>query len=381
MRISYSSLESFQTCPAKYKFSEIDKLKSPKSKEAIFGTLIHKTLQMMHDPSAIAPPTEEEVLAFFGNSWDKELYASESEEMMAFEQGVRILKDYYKRNYPANFHVLGLESFFEAPIKDGEEIHQITGKIDRIDKLKDDTYEVIDYKTSRTLPSQKSVDENMQLAMYHLGLLNKWPNLADKPVKLSLYFLRHGEKLSTIKTGEKLKETTEKVLEIIDKIKVSNFAPEINPLCDWCGFQSVCPYFSHKFNPPAGGATIDDKKIKEIVEEYLQIKERSKKEASRVAELQALINQYCDETKIDRVFSDTGYVSRALQERFSYDEKKAMEILREIGKLEEFLTVDVKKLGKNIETFSRDEKNKINEARIKKEFKVLSAKKTKKGSE
>ena len=54
-----------------------------------------------------------------------------------------------------------------------------------------------------------------------------------------------------------------------------------------------------------------------------------------------------------------------------------MEILREIGKLEEFLTVDVKKLGKNIENFSRDEKLKINEARTKKEFKVLSAKKTK----
>jgi len=373
MRISYSSLESFLTCPAKYKFSEIDKIKSPKSKEAIFGTLIHKTLQMMHDPSALAPPTEEAVLAFFGASWNKEVYASESEEMMAFEQGVRILKDYYKRNYPANFHVLGLESYFEAPIKDQNEVHSITGKIDRIDKLPDDTFEVIDYKTSRTLPSQKSVDGNLQLAMYHLGLLNRWPNLADKPVKLSLYFLRHGEKLSTIKTGGKLKETAEKVLEIIDKIKVSNFAPEINPLCDWCGFQNICPYFSHKFKKE----TIDDQKIKEIVEEYLSIKERSKKETSRAAELQKLINQYCDETKIDRIFSDTGYVSRALQERFSYDDKKAMEILREIGKLEEFLTVDVKKLTKNIESFSRDEKNKINQARIKKEFKVFSAKKTK----
>ncbi|MDP3057788.1 MAG: PD-(D/E)XK nuclease family protein [bacterium] len=374
MRISYSSLESFLTCPAKYKFSEIDKIKSPKSKEALFGTLIHKTLQMMHDPSTLVSPIEEEVLAFFSSSWDKDVYASESEEMTAFEQGVKIIKDYYKRNYPANFHILGLESFFEAPIKDGEEIHSITGKIDRIDKLKDDTFEVIDYKTSRTLPSQKSVDENMQLAMYHLGLLNKWPNLAGKPVKLSLYFLRHGEKLSTIKNTEKLKETTEKILEIIDKIKVSNFAPEINPLCDWCGYQSICPYFSHKFKKE----TIDDKKIKEIVEEYLGIKERSKKEASRVVELQKLINQYCDEAKIDRIFSDTGYVSRALQERYSYDEKMAKEILKEIGKLEEFLIVDVKKLGKSVESFSRDEKKKINEARTKKEFKVLSAKKTKK---
>ncbi|TSA57417.1 PD-(D/E)XK nuclease family protein, partial [bacterium] len=38
MRISYSSLENFKQCPLKYKFSQIDKIKEPKSKEAIFGT-------------------------------------------------------------------------------------------------------------------------------------------------------------------------------------------------------------------------------------------------------------------------------------------------------------------------------------------------------
>lgn len=373
MRISYSALESFLTCPAKYKFSEIDKIKTPKSKEAIFGTRIHETLRMMHDPAKLAPPSEEEVLAFFSNSWDKSVYSSESEELIAFEQGVRIIKDYYKRNYPANFHILGLESYFEAPVKDKDETHSVIGKIDRIDKLKDGSFEVIDYKTSRTLPSQKSVDDNLQLSIYHLGLLNRWPDLAGKTVKLSLYFLRHGEKISTAKSGEKLKETTEKILETIDNIKESKFAPHVNPLCDWCGFQPVCPYFSHKFKKE----TIDGKKIKLIAEEYLQIKERDKKDASRIVELQKMINQYCDEAKIDRVFADSGYISRMLQERYSYDEKKAMEILRSIGKLEAFLTVDVKKLSKNIGEFTREEKNKIYEARKKKEFKVLSAKKNK----
>ena len=114
MRISYSALDSFLVCPAKYKFSEIDKIKTSKSKEAIFGTLIHETLRLVHDPKRLVPPSEEEMLKFFTNSWNKGIYSSEAEEAVAFEQGIRILKEYYAKNYPANFHIIDLESFLRS---------------------------------------------------------------------------------------------------------------------------------------------------------------------------------------------------------------------------------------------------------------------------
>lgn len=375
MRISYSALNSFLICPAKYKFSEIDKIKAPKSKEAIFGTLIHSALRMIHDPKRLIPPTEEEVLKFFSDSWNKEIYASEAEEAVAFEQGVRILKEYYAKNYPTKFRVIDLESYFDAAVEDGGEIHQITGIIDRIDKLKDDSMEIIDYKTSRSLPSQKTVDENLQLAVYHLGILKRWPMLAARPIKLSLYFVKHGEKLFTIKTDKDVEKTKEKILEIIDKIKKSDFAPVPNSLCDWCDFQPHCPYFSHKFNSLAGKEKIDDKKIKAAVDEYFKIKENSKKEAEKIIELAELINQYCDEQKVERVFSDSGYISRLPQERVSYDNEKITALLKSLGKLEEFLAVDLKKVAKNLDKFTREEKKKIEALQIKKKYKILSAKK------
>lgn len=375
MRVSYSALNSFLTCPAKYKFSEIDKIKTSKSKEAIFGMLIHSALRIIHDTKRLIPPAEEEVLKFFSNSWNKEIYESEAEEAVAFEQGVRILKEYYAKNYPTKFRVIDLESYFDAPIEDGKEIHQITGIIDRIDKLKDDSMEIIDYKTSRSLPSQKSVDENLQLAVYHLGILKRWPMLAARPIKLSLYFVKHGEKLSTIKTNKDVEKTKEKILEIIDKIKKSDFAPVPNNLCDWCDFQARCPYFSHKFNPLAGGEKIDGKKIKAAIDEYFKIKENSKKEAAKIIELAELINQYCDEQKVERVFSESGYISRLPQERISYNSEKITALLKSLGKLEEFLAVDIKKFAKNIDKFTREEKKKIEELQIKKKYKTLNAKK------
>ncbi|MBU3965081.1 PD-(D/E)XK nuclease family protein [Patescibacteria group bacterium] len=372
MRISYSALDAFLICPAKYKFSEIDKIKTAKSKSALFGTWIHETLKVLHEPARLTPATEDEVLSFFTKLWDKSVYSSEAEEMAAFGQGIKILKDYYAKNYPANFHIVNLESYFEAPIEDSGEIHTITGKIDRIDKLADGTFEIIDYKTGKTLPPQKDVDKNLQLSVYHLGVVNRWPSLKDKKVKLSLYFVKHGEKLSTTRSASELKETKERILEIVDKIKVSAFAPQPNSLCDWCDFKKLCPYFSHQFKKEA----INDAKIKQAVKEYLEIKEKSKKDDARIAELAEIINQYCDEQKLERVFIDEGFISRLLQGRYVYDENKLKDALAEIGKLDKYLTMDLTKIGKDIDSdnFTRDEKRKIESARTKKEFKKLSVK-------
>ena len=70
MRVSYSALDTFQTCPAKYKFQYIDKIKVPKSKEAIFGTIIHDCLKMYHEPSRFVPASQEELMQYFTKNWE-----------------------------------------------------------------------------------------------------------------------------------------------------------------------------------------------------------------------------------------------------------------------------------------------------------------------
>src|SRR3989338_5719784 len=100
MRISYSALETFKRCPLKFKFQYIDKIKTPKSKEAVFGTLLHSALKILHEPGLIIP-TEEEILKYITDNWDASLYASEQESTLAFSQAIKIMKDYYAKNYPA----------------------------------------------------------------------------------------------------------------------------------------------------------------------------------------------------------------------------------------------------------------------------------------
>lgn len=377
MRISYSALETFTTCPAKYKFQYLDRLPAPKSKEAVFGTLIHELLKMFHEPTRTSPLTEEELLKNFTEKWEPDIYEDSQEEAFAFHQGVEMLKNYYRQNQELKFNVVNLETFFEAPISDREEFHQITGKIDRIDKLEDNSFEVIDYKTARKMPAQKEIDDNLQLAVYHLGLVNRWPAFEkeNRPVKLTLYYLKHGEKLSTIKTNQGLNETKEKILSIIDEIKKSAFEPKINPLCAWCSYQRWCPLFKHKFSEQR---TANSEQIKNIIQEYFEIKAQQEKETKRITELKEAINRYCDQEGIDRVFGKTGYITRLLQKRFSYDLLKLKEILKPLGKWEEILTLDKAKFKKVIEQLPYELKKQIEEAKkLEREFRVITASKSK----
>lgn len=381
MRISYSGLESFSNCPAKYKYQYIDRIKTPKSKEAVFGTLIHECLRMFHNPAQITPFSEEELLKYFTEKWNSEIYQDKQEEAFAFHQGVEILKKYYLQNQNLSFNIVDLETLFKIPIQDeNKELHQVTGRIDRIDKLDSEagTFEIIDYKTTKKMPSQEMIDKNFQLSVYYLGVINRWPYLQkeNRPVKLSLYYLRHGEKLSTNQNNQQIKETKERILSLINQIEKSNFGPISNPLCDWCQYQPYCPLFKHKYIKEKQ-LTANEKQIKNVIKEYFEIKDKQSQDNKRLFELKTVINQYCDENELDRVFGDNGHITRLSQQRFSYNFNKVKEILKPINKWNEILTIDKTKFKKVVDSLPYDIKKQIDQAKkLEREFKVITMKRT-----
>ncbi len=380
MRLSFTAIETYQHCPLKFKFREIDKIKALQTKEAFFGSLIHKVLRTLHDTNRFIPPTEEEMLQYFSQNWKPELFVDKQEESIAFSLGVKILKNYYAKNYPAQFEVVDLEARFEAPISDGTEAHVITGIMDRIDKLEDGSFEIIDYKTTKRMPGQKIVDNNLQLAVYYLGAANRWPTILNdgRPAKLSLYYLQHGEKLSTFRTVKQLEETKEKILLTIDKIKEDlargKFEPLPGPLCGWCQYQKYCPLFKHKFKEKIP----TDEEIKRLTEEYFSLKEQSDQAIKRLAEIKTIINRYCEEQGVERVFTDSGYITRATKKTFVYDGKTLKDILEPLGKWKEILTIDTAKLKSIIVSLPLAKKRLIEKSKkVGKETKSLTATKTK----
>ncbi|TAK96988.1 PD-(D/E)XK nuclease family protein [Patescibacteria group bacterium] len=370
MRISYSALDTYQTCPLKYKFQNIDKIPVPKSKEAVFGTVVHSTMKFIHTPGLLSP-TLEQALDYFSKSWNSDVFESELEERAAFSQGVQMIQEYYKHNDPSKTKVVTLESSFQIPL--GE--HVISGIIDRIDKT-EDGYEIIDYKTAKKMPSQEKVDNDIQLSVYLKAFLHRYPKEIDnlQNLKVSLYYLKHGVKLTATRTAEQLQQSEQLFLDVIKLVEGSNFEPRISPLCDWCGYQKMCPMWKHKFKELR---KIDTAEVAQIIEDYVALKKQLASGKTHISELQEKIMQYMDSEGVEQVFGKSGVIARTLKRTYKYDETQLRAILEPIDKWEAVLKVDGIALRTILGALPTETKKAVEQAKtLDKESKSLLLKKS-----
>lgn len=357
MRLSYSTLGTYQTCPLKYKFKEIDRLREPKSKEAVFGTLVHSTLKFIHEP-ALLPPTLEDALNHFSKNWNDAVYDNPDEERAAFSSGVDMIRRYVEKNNPKDFTIVALESPFQIEIADATgATHTVRGIIDRIDKTPTG-YEIIDYKTGRKLPSQADVDHNLQLSVYAKAFLARYPKESERLENLtvSLYFLKHGVKLSSTRTSEDLRKVDDLFLETIADIEAGHFEPRVNPLCDWCGFQKICPMWKHKFRE-LRTATSEEKE--KAVNDYLAVKRAIELDKQKLMKLQETILEYMDAEDVERLFGDAGIIERARTVKYDYDAGKLRDALEPFSKWESVLAVNQTLVKKVLASLPLDTRKKI----------------------
>ncbi|MEK7599004.1 MAG: PD-(D/E)XK nuclease family protein [Patescibacteria group bacterium] len=379
MRISYSAIDTYKTCPLKYKFQEIDKIKVPKSKEAVFGTILHNSLKFLFSRDPLYP-TLDEVLNFFQNLWanykGKVVWSDEQDEKIYCEEGLKILKKFYAGHQPWNFNVLDLESRFETPLADLKTgvFHTLVGIIDRIDKPDDETYEIIDYKTGRRLPTQEKVNHNLQLSIYHLGLVNSWPEAARKKIRLTFHFLKHGEKISTQRSADDLEKTKTNVLETIREIQekesTGDFPPLPSALCDWCGYKPICPVWKHLYKKTE--AEPDEAKIQEAIKEYFGLKEKIQENTVRSKELQTVFFDYMRQKNMARLFCDEGYVSKTTKIAAKYDLEKVKSVLEPLGHWSGILKADEKKISDILPALPADVREQIKAATVLKTSEILT---------
>ncbi len=247
--LSFSQIDTFDTCPRRYRFRYLQRIPVPPSAAASFGTSIHKTLrdfyQELIEARKVSPRakgkklTKKDLLSLLKVNWVPEGYASKAHEERMKKQGQRMLSDFYKK-FDAKVVPRDLEQPFIIRVSPKL---RIGGKIDRVDE-KNGQLEIIDYKTGRVM-DQKTVDNSLQMTVYALaatdpGIYNKNP----EAVVLTFYYLDPGEKKSTKRTGEQLKKAKKDLAEKAKEIEKSKFEPTPGIWCDWCDFRLLCEAWS-----------------------------------------------------------------------------------------------------------------------------------------
>ena len=238
--LSATKIETYDTCPLKYRLKHIDNVSERKTRATLeFGSIMHAVLEEFHGLK-IAEQTEENLKYLLNKNWREDAfeYRLRGEEFR--KQGEEILSDYFRfiQENPPN--VLKRESPFSYVM---DEINvKISGKIDRIDQ-DGDTLAIVDYKTSK---KKEKAETNLQMALYTEAILrDAVPGVKGNPGKANLHFLRHGDDpLSSHQFSEQnLQDSRIKISKVADGIRSGSFEPDKNEFnCRYCDYKDfLCP--------------------------------------------------------------------------------------------------------------------------------------------
>jgi putative RecB family exonuclease len=341
MRLSYSSMNTYELCPAKFKFQYEDRVPQGRSAALSFGDSLHRALHLFHNRPVPVAPSADELLEMLEVCWVSEGFVDASEERTYVDHGRQVLAQYHREN-AENYRIpAALEFRFTIEV----EGVALSGVIDRMDRIPGGGYEIVDYKTNRRLPPQARIDQDLQLSIYHMAAREIW---GIEPERLTLYYLLPGQRMTTVRTPRDMDELRRRIGVVAQRIEARMFEPRQNPLCDWCEYQPLCPLFRHRHEREQGDPA---PRMTEIVDEWIALKRKGREVYRRIDELAGFINAFADEHGYRRLFgSDGAAIDRRAQHVTAPIEEKVREILKPLGLWEQLLSVDPTKLNALIES-------------------------------
>jgi putative RecB family exonuclease len=259
---SHSRLKCFDNCPKQFEFRYVLKIpQETEGIEAFVGKRVHEVLERLYEfVLRDQIPSLPKVLSRYEQLWDHEYDAErvrivrEGTPLSFYRQlGVRCLETYYRRNYPFDGdQTLGIEEHvkFDLDARDGASgQYRMQGFIDRVSLAKDGALEIHDYKTGNYVPSQKQLDVDPQLALYQIGVGNRYG--AHKDVRLVWHYVARGIVRQSARTAEELQELREATMATIDRVRTATEFPTRKiPLCPWCEYKPQCPAWNREAAAP-----------------------------------------------------------------------------------------------------------------------------------
>jgi putative RecB family exonuclease len=253
---SHSKISSFEQCPQKYKLRYIDKIK-PEIEETIeshLGSAVHETLEWIYNSIIEKPekiPTLDDIMHHYIEEWQKGFSENTLIVKKQFtakdylNKGIQFLANYYQENYPFKDGTIECEKSIMIKL---DENTYLRGFIDRlVYDIEEGRYEIHDYKTANSLPSQGKMDEDKQLALYSIAIKEMYGK--DKEVVLVWHYLAHNQTIISKRTEKQLEELKTETKRLIKKIEdAKDFPPNKSILCDWCEYKSLCPLWAVQFD-------------------------------------------------------------------------------------------------------------------------------------
>lgn len=250
-KFSVSSLDTHKKCPKKYHYRYIEKPDVIAQKWAFteLGSCAHRILELFHEKLNKSEVPREEFPALMKTCFIegvKEFDINILQEETWMPQGpmegtkaLRIMIQSYLdviRGLDALPNVIGTEMPYSFELEDGSIVR---GFIDRVDKIEEGVYHVVDYKTSKD-PKYLS---DFQLLVYAEALRRKFGDV--KKVYGSYVMLKHNcsskDFTFTLSDMDKCNKILHKKSSAVySDMTNGSWVKKPSILCQWCDYRSIC---------------------------------------------------------------------------------------------------------------------------------------------
>ena len=236
LSLSASDLSLYLTCPLKYKFARVFGIPQEPTINQRFGILIHNVLERFHKE----PPENERGRAagaepaLRGRLAAHRLRLAPTTSCSSATAPARRCASTGSASAVAEGEPVWLERKFDFKV--GE--HHVRGRVDRVDRLPDGDYELIDYKTGER-KSEADLESDLQLALYRLAAREAWEIEASTG---SYYYVLDADKVAAPTKPDDAERVERTVLQVGEGILGQDFEPRPSPsVCGWCDYRLICP--------------------------------------------------------------------------------------------------------------------------------------------
>lgn len=298
MKLSYSAISNYQTCPLQYMFKYVERRPTAPSPSLSFGMSLHEALRWFYDVPTADPYPLEELLGYLEACWVSEGYCSAEEETRYFYQAKSALALFYRNSMEEFKLPAAIEHRFLIDVG----FCELSGVIDRLDKDPMGDFEIIDYKTNRRLPPARRLYQDLQLPIYHLAAERVWE---VAPGKVTFYYLLMNHRHSFAITRERIESALAEIESVAVAISSGRFDPCRNNLCPWCDFLDICPEWEGKVRPQkkTGVPAMD---VGEAVDELIIAEKKVSQALSRIEALRGIVASYLRDKDIEKVGGSRG---------------------------------------------------------------------------
>ena len=231
LALSASDIHTYRSCPLRYKFARVLRIPTEQTVHQRFGIVVHQVLERYHSDGS---DTLAQMLALLDAGWRRAGFGDSERDRELFGKARDALTRYHARLGSHETEPVWFERQFDFRLGP----HHLRGRVDRVDRVGEGEYELIDYKTSRPKTAEQLRDD-IQLSLYALAAREDWGLESSRQA----YYYVLDDLIVPVARGERDAEAVKEiVLEVGEGILAQEFEPTPSrAACSICDYRIVCP--------------------------------------------------------------------------------------------------------------------------------------------